>query len=155
MQAPPAASRGNPAVGVIKRGFVALASLIAIAVLVMLVYHPMQTATPTPGSTIVVPAPPAINGLAGWQTNLAYTTCADYTQSMTSAQQVAAAQWLLAIFRRDEVSDASDGAEFAGLFATEVGAACAKYYGSAPTTGVIAAATMAYMNDPSLHPVHH
>jgi len=67
---------------------------------------------------------------------------------MTSAQQVAAAQWLLATFRGEEVSDASDGAEFAGLFATEVGAACAKYYRSAPTTGVIAAATMAYNERP-------
>lgn len=159
MQTPPATRRGNPAAGAIKRSFVALASLMAITVLIALVYQAMggytTQKTATPGSTIVVPAPPAINGVAGWQTNLAYTTCADYTRSMTSAQQVAAAQWLLATFRGEEVSDASDGAEFAGLFATEVGAACAKYYRSAPTTGVIAAATMAYMNDPSLHPVHH
>jgi|BarGraNGADG00212_1021973.scaffolds.fasta_scaffold13355_2 hypothetical protein len=143
MQAPPAASPGNAAVGVIKRGFVALASLIAIAVLVALVYHPMQTAAP------------AIDVLPGWHTNLAYTTCTEYQQSMTSAQRVAAAGYLLAIERRLEVSDASDGAEFAGVFAADIGAACTKYYSSTPTATVIAAATMAYMNDPSLHPVHH
>jgi hypothetical protein len=102
-----------------------------------------------------IPSVPVTDTMAGWHTNLAATTCADYTGSMTSAQQVAAAQSLLAILRRQEVSDASAGAEFAGLFAAEIGAACAKYYGSAPTTGVIAGATMAWINDPSLHPAHH
>lgn len=94
-------------------------------------------------------------GVAGWQTSLAATTCADYQHSMTSTQQVAAAAWMLAIFRRGEVTDASDDAAAAPTFAGEVGAACTQYYSSTPTTGVIAAATLAYINDPSLHPVHH
>jgi hypothetical protein len=92
---------------------------------------------------------------AGWHTNLAQTTCGDFTGSMTSAQQIAAAASMLSIFRETEVSDASDGAEFASPFAAQVGAACAKYYGSDPSTGVIAGATMAYMDNPSLHPAHH
>lgn len=104
---------------------------------------------------VVAPAPPVIDGLAGWHTNLGATTCADYTQSMTPPQQLAAAKWMLATERTIEVSDASDGAEFAPAFAVQVAIACAKYYGSAPTTGVIAGAGMAYHDDPSLHPAHH
>ena len=96
-----------------------------------------------------------IDETAGWHTNLAYTTCAEYTGSMTSAQRIAAAGWLLDLNRRMEVTDASSGAEFAGRYAAEIASACAKYYGSEPSTGVIAAATLAYMDDAILHPAHH
>jgi hypothetical protein len=143
IQGPPAAPPGNTAEGAIKRGLVALATLIAIAVLVGLVYHPMQT------------SPPAIEVVPGWHTNLDYTSCTEYQQSMTAGQRVAAAGYLLAIERRIEVSDASDGAEFAGVFAADIGAACTKYYSSTPTTSIVAAATLAYTYDPSIHPAHH
>ena len=159
MQSPPATRRGNPAAGAIKRSFVALASVTAITVLIALVYQAMggytTQKTATPGSTIVAPAVPVLDGMAGWHTSIAATTCGDYAHSMTSAQRLAAAEWLLAIDRRVEVTDATDGAEFAGTFAVEITTACTKYYGTDPTTGVIAAAVMAYMDDPSLHPAHH
>jgi soluble lytic murein transglycosylase-like protein len=103
----------------------------------------------------VVPAVPALDQFAGWQTSMSATTCGDYAHSMTPAQRVAAAKWLLALERRLEVADATDGAESAGTFAVEIATACTKYYGTDPTTGVIAAAVMAYMDDPSLHPAHH
>jgi len=158
MQTPPATRRGNPAAGAIKRSFVALASLMAITVLIALVYQAMggytTQKTATPGSTIVVPAPPAINGVAGWQTNLAYTTCADYTRSMTSAQQSLLPNgcWRPSVgkrFRRigrRRIRWALCYRGRGGL--REVLQVC-------PNDRVIAAATMAYMNDPSLHPVHH
>lgn len=132
-------------------------ALVLVAVLVILVAMIMYggTVKGPAGAGIAAPAVPRIDGLADWHTNLSFTTCAEYTNSMTPADQAAAAAWMLAIFRRTEVSDASDGAEFAVRFAGQITAACAKYYGSAPTTGVIAGATIAYTNDPSLHPLHH
>ena len=97
----------------------------------------------------------SIDETAGWHTNLAYTSCAEYTGSMTSAQRIAAAGWLLDLNRRMEVTDASSGAEYTGRYAADIASACAKYYGSEPSTGVIAAATLAYMDDAILHPAHH
>jgi hypothetical protein len=98
---------------------------------------------------------PAVDDTAGWHTNLAMTTCAEFSKSMTPAQQVAAARSILAIQRRVEVSDATDGAVFAGRYAGQIAAACAKYYGSDLTTPVLAGAGMAYLDDASLHPAHH
>ncbi len=104
-----------------------------------------QTITPI---TLIEPVP-------GWHTNLDYTTCTEYQQSMTDTQRVAAAGYLLAIERRIEVSDASDGAEFASTFAADIDAACTKYYSATPTTSIVAAATMAYMDATAVHPAHH
>ena len=134
-----------------RNGKLALLAVAALLFLVAMIAY---------GGTVKGPAgaavgAPALNGSTGWHTNLALTTCTEYTNSMTPAEQVAAAQSILAIERRVEVSDASDGAEFAGRFAGQIVAACAKYYGSAPATQFIAGAGMAYLNDPSLHPVHH
>ncbi|MGH2512349.1 MAG: hypothetical protein ACRDGQ_06655 [Candidatus Limnocylindrales bacterium] len=92
---------------------------------------------------------------AGWQTNLAATTCGDYQVTMNATQRQAAAAQLLAIFRHDEVVGSSDGAQFAATFATEINTSCRANYVNAPTTGVIAAATLAYLADASLHPAHH
>ncbi len=108
-----------------------------------------------PATPVVVAPAPMLSVNAGWHTNLAATTCGDWAHSMTQTQRVTAAGSLVAIFRSMEVSDASAGTEFAPIFATEIGAACTKYYADAPTTGVIAGATMAYMDDLSLHPAHH
>jgi len=132
-------------------------ALVLVAVLVVLVGMIMYggTVKGPAGAGIAAPAVPRIDGLADWHTNLGVTTCAEYTNSMTPADQVAAAAWILAIDRRVEVSDASDGAEFAVRFAGQITAACAKYYGSAPTTPVLAGAGMAYYDDASLHPAHH
>jgi hypothetical protein len=111
---------------------------------------------PGPVPVAVVPVPIVLfEPVPGWHTNLDYTTCTEYQQSMTATQRVAAGGYLLAIERRIEVSDASAGGEFASTFAADIGAACTKYYSSTPTSTVIAAATMAYMDDLSLHPAHH
>jgi hypothetical protein len=137
-----------------RNGKLALVLVAVLAVLVAMIMYGGTVNGPA-GAGIAAPAVPPIDGLADWHTNLGVTTCAEYTNSMTPADQAAAAAWMLAILRRTEVSDASDGAEFAVRFAGQITAACAKYYGSAPTTGVIAGATMAYTNDSSLHPLHH
>lgn len=116
-------------------------SILAIGLLLLL------AACGVPAETPVGPR------MADWHTNLSVTSCAEYTDSMTPGDQLVAAKWILAIQRRIEVSDASDGAEFASGFVSEIEAACAKYY--TPTTQVLAGAGMAYHDDLSLHPIHH
>ena len=107
-------------------------------------------------SPTVAPAPAVPNayGLTDWHTNLAATTCDEFTNAMTPHDQIIAAAWLLASMRAAEVSDASDGRELAVQFAAGIMSACRDHYSSDPTVGMIAAATLAYTDDLSLHPAH-